>query len=98
MTAQLAQSGDETRVSILFIDDEPRVLKSMRAMFRKDYDVHLANSGQEALDIIAQQNIRVVVSDQRMPEMTGVEVLTEIKNRSPETVRILLTGDHGCHV
>lgn len=92
MTAQLAQSGDDSPVSILCIDDEPRVLKSMRAMFRKDYDVHLANSGQDALDIIAEQNIRVVVSDQRMPEMTGVEVLTEIKQRSPATIRILLTG------
>ena len=81
-----------TKAQILFIDDEPRVLKSMRAMFRKHFDVYLANSGAEALEIIASTPIDVVVSDQRMPNMTGVEVLTEIKSRCPQAIRILLTG------
>lgn len=92
MSVATAENMDVQRPVIMFIDDEQRVLKSMRAMFRKDYDVHLANSGAEALEIIAAHEIDVVVSDQRMPEMTGVEVLTEIKQRSPNTVRILLTG------
>ncbi len=86
------QEHVQSKPSILFVDDEPKVLKSMRALFRKDYDVNLANSGQEALDIIHAKSIQVVVSDQRMPNMTGVEVLTTIKDLSPTTVRILLTG------
>jgi DNA-binding NtrC family response regulator len=82
----------EDKPTILFIDDEHRVLKSMRAMFRKHYNVCLANSGAEALEIMAEQAVDVVVSDQRMPTMTGVEVLTEIKVQYPLTQRILLTG------
>ena len=92
MSAVAAQNMEVEQPVIMFIDDEQRVLKSMRAMFRKDYEVHLANSGAEALELLEQHDIDVVVSDQRMPEMTGVEVLTEIKQRSPKTVRILLTG------
>ncbi len=93
MTANAAVAPVEvSRPAIMFVDDEQRVLKSMRAMFRRDYDVHLANSGAQALEILAENKIDVVVSDQRMPLMTGVEVLTEIKQRSPGTLRILLTG------
>ena len=92
MNSVSAQATTGTPPVIMFIDDEQRVLKSMRAMFRRDYDVLLANSGAEALQLLASHNVEVVVSDQRMPEMTGVEVLAEIKQRSPETVRILLTG------
>ncbi len=60
---------------ILFVDDEQRVLTSMRAMFRRDYEVHLASSGAEALALLREQAFDVVVSDQRMPGMTGVELL-----------------------
>ena len=74
------------------MDDEQRVLNSMNASFRRSYQVFLANSGKEALDIIEREPIDVVISDQRMPEMTGVEVLTEVKARAPDTMRILLTG------
>ncbi|HSG90835.1 MAG TPA: response regulator [Pseudomonadales bacterium] len=77
---------------ILFVDDEQRVLTSMRAMFRRDYEVHLADSGAMALDILRRKAIDVVVSDQRMPEMTGVEVLREARDIAPATMRILLTG------
>jgi len=80
------------QASLLFVDDEQRVLKSMRAMFRREYDVHVANSGAQALEILAEQSIDVVISDQRMPEMTGVEVLSTVKARCPSAVRILLTG------
>ncbi len=89
--AAVAQVENQRPV-IMFVDDEQRVLKSMRAMFRRDYEVLLANSGEEALKLLAERQIDVVVSDQRMPYMTGVEVLTEIKQRSPDTLRILLTG------
>ena len=83
----------KTRPALLFVDDERRVLTSMRAMFRRDYDVMLADSGQEALEILqTRDDIHVVVSDQRMPEMTGVELLSTIKEDYPSCMRILLTG------
>ncbi|MEM7081383.1 MAG: response regulator [Pseudomonadota bacterium] len=78
--------------SVLFVDDEKRVLNSMRAMFRRDYNLFLTTRGDEALKIIDENDIDVVVADQRMPIMTGVEVLTAVKQSSPDTVRILLTG------
>jgi response regulator RpfG family c-di-GMP phosphodiesterase len=74
------------------VDDEKRVLNSMRAMFRREYELYLTTRGDEALKIISEQPIDVLVADQRMPLMTGVEVLTEAKKCSPGTVRILLTG------
>jgi DNA-binding NtrC family response regulator len=81
-----------TRGTVLFVDDERRVLTSMRAMFRRDYEVLLANSGQEALDLLRDHDVDVIVSDQRMPGMTGVEVLKRVKRVSPRSMRILLTG------
>lgn len=92
MSAATAQGKSPVKPTILFVDDEPRVLKSMRAMFRREYNICIADSGAEALKILAQTSIDVVVSDQRMPHMTGVEVLCAIKQRSPATIRILLTG------
>lgn len=80
------------KASLLFVDDEERVTKLLRMIFRSEYAVTTASSGREALQIISRQPIDVVVSDQRMPEMTGIELLAEIRKRSPATMRILLTG------
>jgi DNA-binding NtrC family response regulator len=80
------------RGTVLFVDDERRVLTSMRAMFRRDYEVLLANSGQEAIDLLRDHMVDVIVSDQRMPGMTGVEVLKAVKRLAPNAMRILLTG------
>lgn len=82
----------ERRASLLFVDDERRVLNSMRAMFRRDYTVFLANSGPEALELLEKESIDVVVSDQRMPGMSGVDVLKAFKEHAPNAMRILLTG------
>ena len=86
LTAQLPKP------QLLFVDDEQRVLNSMRIMFRREFVLHLASSGQEALEIIRSHDIDVIVADHRMPQMTGVEVLTAVRSLSPRTVRILLTG------
>lgn len=80
------------RPRVLFVDDEQRVLNSMRIMFRRNYDLYLASRGAEALDIVDREDIDVIVADHRMPQMTGVEVLSNVRSRSPRTVRILLTG------
>lgn len=76
----------------MFIDDEPRVLNSMRIMFRKDYDTFFADNGAAALGIVKSHDIDVIVCDHRMPQMTGVEVLAKARELSPRSVRILLTG------
>ncbi len=83
----------QTTPSILFIDDEPTNLTAFKASFRKYYSVITALSGEEALRLLEQEGpVAAVVSDQRMPGMTGVELLCEVKARYPEPKRILLTG------
>ena len=57
----------EAKPRILFVDDEPRILVALKALFRRDYDVVTANSGPAALDILRAGDVDVVVSDQRMP-------------------------------
>ncbi|MEE4384411.1 MAG: response regulator, partial [Pseudomonadales bacterium] len=81
-----------TAARLLFIDDEERVTTALRAMFRRDYEVFVANSGPEAIELLRREAIDVIVSDQRMPEMTGVELLRQARELSPGAVRILLTG------
>ena len=78
--------------TVLFVDDEQRVLNSMRALFRREYEVFTTTRGSEAIELLGKHTIDVIVADQRMPEMTGVEVLGKGKQVSPNTVRILLTG------
>jgi DNA-binding NtrC family response regulator len=91
MAEQVPTTGGE-RARLLFVDDEQRVLNSMRIMFRRQFDLFLASHGAEALDIVKDKNIDVIVADHRMPRMTGVEVLSKVRAMSPRTVRILLTG------
>src|SRR5512145_1548997 len=87
-----AQPEQIARPRLLFVDDEQRVLNSMRVMFRRQFDLFLASHGAEALDIVRDKDIDVIVADHRMPKMTGVEVLSKVRAMSPRTVRILLTG------
>ncbi len=81
-------------MEILFVDDEINVLQSLKRLFLdEEYIVIIANSGQEGLDILkGNPNIGLIVSDQRMPGMTGVDFLTIAKEVLPDALRILLTG------
>ncbi len=81
-------------MEILFVDDEINVLQSLKRLFLdEEYEVLIANSGQEGLDILKDNsNIGLIVSDQRMPGMTGVEFLEKAKALMPDALRILLTG------
>ena len=90
MAPELPATG--RKYTLLFVDDERRVLTSMRAMFRREYQVLLANSGLEALALLREHKVDVIVSDQRMPGMTGIEVLKQVKVLAPNAMRILLTG------
>ena len=77
---------------VLFVDDEERILTALRSVFRTSYHVFTATNGPEALEFIKKFKPHVVVSDQRMPDMLGVELLRQVKEVAPNAVRILLTG------
>jgi serine/threonine-protein kinase len=83
---------EPARTKVLFVDDEERILTALEALFRADYDVHTAQGGEAAIEFLKSNPVQVVVSDQRMPGMAGVELLREVRKVAPRTVRILLTG------
>lgn len=80
------------KAKLLFVDDEERILNALRSVFRNQYNVFTASSGPEAMEFMKRFHPHVVISDQRMPEMTGVEFLRQVRDFAPHTVRILLTG------
>ncbi|MBY5774860.1 response regulator [Rhizobium leguminosarum] len=82
----------DRKPTILFVDDESRIGRLLRMMFRTDYDVHIALGAYDALAILEKVTVDVIITDQRMPEMTGVQLLSQVRARWPETVRLLLTG------
>src|SRR6476469_2913226 len=77
--------------NILYVDDEENNLNSFRAALRRDYNVFTALSGEEGMEILSKNDIHVVVTDQRMPHMTGVQFLQRIPG-DQDNIRIILTG------
>jgi len=82
----------DQKIAILYVDDEENNLISFKATFRLKYNVYTALSGQEALKILEEHTIHVIITDQRMPNMTGVEFLEQVLDKHIDPVRILLTG------
>ncbi|HBH06064.1 MAG TPA: hybrid sensor histidine kinase/response regulator [Flavobacteriales bacterium] len=83
----------KVKAKVLYIDDEEHNLLSFKAGFRKDFEVHTARSALIGLEVLSEhQDIEVVIADQRMPEMTGVEFFERVRTFYPEKIRILLTG------
>ncbi|HXH82606.1 MAG TPA: adenylate/guanylate cyclase domain-containing protein [Candidatus Tectomicrobia bacterium] len=78
--------------AILLVDDEVRVLDSLEALLAMDYRVLRAERPADALDLLAREPVALVISDQRMPGMTGTELLTRCREIAPDSVRILLTA------
>ncbi|MEJ2044532.1 MAG: response regulator [Reinekea sp.] len=78
--------------NVLVVDDEPRIVRTLVRLLKPFYNVFQASSALEAMDIMRNNQVHVIVSDQRMPEMTGVELLSKVKDMSKNTIRILLTG------
>lgn len=78
--------------TVLCVDDEPNILRSLRWLLQKDYQVEVATSGYDGLELISKSDFDVVISDQRMPGMIGSDFLHEVRRRSPRSMRILLTG------
>lgn len=80
------------KIRLLLVDDDERVLNALRMLFRDTYEVETASGGEPALQLMKTFAPHIVVSDQRMPGMAGVELLREVRKLMPRTVRILLTG------
>jgi response regulator RpfG family c-di-GMP phosphodiesterase len=80
------------KITILYVDDEENNLFSFKATFRIKYHVLTALSGDDALEILDTKQVHIIITDQRMPEMTGVEFLEKVIERFPDPMRILLTG------
>jgi DNA-binding NtrC family response regulator len=81
-----------TKHPILVVDDEEEILFSLRGLLRHEFDVHTAPSGAEALEIMRRQVIHVLMTDQRMPQMNGVELLQQARGECPEAIRLVFTG------
>ncbi|HOZ96345.1 MAG TPA: hybrid sensor histidine kinase/response regulator [Niabella sp.] len=79
-------------IKVLYVDDEPYNLESFRAMFRRQYEIFTASSAMEAYDILEKTEVHVIVSDQKMPDITGVEFFKSLKEKYPDPLRILVTG------
>jgi type II secretory ATPase GspE/PulE/Tfp pilus assembly ATPase PilB-like protein/FixJ family two-component response regulator len=89
-----AEQAPTEKYKILFVDDETNVLKAMRRIFRQEnYELLVAESGAAGLSLLeSRQPVHVVVSDHRMPGMTGTDFLKQVKAKYPKTIRIMLTG------
>lgn len=77
---------------ILVVDDEPEILVSLQSLLRREFQVFTANSGAEAVRVLQDQAVHLVMTDQRMPQMTGVDLLRKAKDEHPEAVRLIFTG------
>jgi DNA-binding NtrC family response regulator len=81
-----------SKPKILLVDDEERILRSLSMLLRTQYQIFATSDGNEALQILRQEKIHVIISDQRMPIMSGTELLRQARDIAPDTIRILLTG------
>jgi response regulator RpfG family c-di-GMP phosphodiesterase len=79
-------------INVLYIDDEPHNLTAFKAAFRRDFNIFVADSAKNAHKVIEENDIHIILSDQRMPVMTGIEFFESIIEIHPEPIRILITG------
>jgi response regulator RpfG family c-di-GMP phosphodiesterase len=79
--------------TLLLVDDEENIISSLRRLLRRDgYRILTATGGEAGLDVLAHEHVDVIVSDQRMPGMTGTEFLSRARQKWPDTIRIVLSG------
>lgn len=83
---------ENQKKKILYVDDEYINLELFKLNFEDDYDVYIAESGFKGLDILKETEINVIISDLKMPEMNGIEFISEIKKNSTDNICILLTA------
>ena len=88
-----AQQTEQVKYQVLCVDDEQNILRAIkRALFSLDVDLTLVDSGEKALDVMKEKTIHVVISDMKMPGMTGAELLEQVAAHYPDTFRVVLTG------
>jgi response regulator RpfG family c-di-GMP phosphodiesterase len=78
--------------SILIVDDEKVILNTLQRTFRREYNVFSALNGEDALSIMEQNDIDLIIADHLMPDMTGTELLKRASKKYPETIRIILSA------
>ncbi|MES2330653.1 MAG: response regulator [Bacteroidota bacterium] len=83
---------EEQKINVLYIDDEPNNIVSFKAAFRRVFNIFSAESAEEGKKVLEQENIHVILSDQRMPKTTGIEFFQSILDTHPDPIRILITG------
>ncbi len=88
----MSEKDESVKSGVLYVDDEENNLIAFKAAFRRDFNVYTALSPREAKMFLDKDELKVIISDQRMPDKTGVEFLSEVKTSHPEPIRILLTG------
>lgn len=92
LTSGTDVSSEQER-TLLLLDDEENILRALTRLLRRDgYRILATTSVKEAFSLLAANQVQVIVSDQRMPEMSGTDFLSEVKAIHPETVRIVLSG------
>ena len=82
----------DKKINLLYVDDEENNLMSFKASFRLKYNVMIANSAAEGMKILENKPVEIIITDQRMPNMTGIEFLEKVLEKYPDPMRILLTG------
>ena len=88
----MIERGRRESPTVLVVDDEPDILESLADVLRKEFHVLGTSDPEEALALLASEEIAVVLSDQRMPKLSGAQLLAKASNLSPDTIRVLLTG------
>jgi len=83
---------DKKKFTILYVDDEEHNLISFKAVFRREYEIFTATSGEEGIALVRQNPIDLIITDQRMPQMSGIQFLERILPEYPDTIRMILTG------
>jgi response regulator RpfG family c-di-GMP phosphodiesterase len=83
---------EHKRINVLYVDDEVNNLVSFKANLRMYYNIYTAESAEQGKELLKENNIHIIITDQRMPAMTGVEFLESIIKEYPDIIRILLTG------
>jgi DNA-binding NarL/FixJ family response regulator len=84
---------DDRNPVVLIVDDEPNVIHALKRLLRKEpIDVLSAQNGQEALSLMAEHTVDILLTDHRMPQMSGIELLSAVKDKYPDTLRMILTG------
>lgn len=90
--AEPSKYKTDRKLKLLIVDDEPQILKMLARLFRNDFEVVIATGGREGIEVFENERPELILSDQRMRGMTGIEMLKVMKDKEPGTVRILITG------